>query len=86
MALTNHAPQAYAPPDYYDWNWPGIRLVQAHGCNCQEGVAALEAAVRTYSDSPDRQRTLTILAELKQVKVTPGYGFALSATSMDCRI
>ena len=44
----------------------GIRWLQAHGCNCDEGIAALEASVRSYLDSPDRQAALASLAALRE--------------------
>jgi hypothetical protein len=45
---------------------PGIRWLTAHGCNCDEGIAALEASARTYLDSPDRQKLLGELEALGQ--------------------
>jgi hypothetical protein len=45
---------------------PGIRWLMAHGCNCDEGIAALEASARTYLDSPDRQKLLADLGALRQ--------------------
>ncbi len=44
----------------------GIRWLQAHGCNCDEGIAALEASVRSHLDSRDRQVALATLAALKE--------------------
>jgi hypothetical protein len=45
---------------------PGIRWLVAHGCNCDEGIAALDASARTYLDSPDRRKLLADLAALRQ--------------------
>jgi hypothetical protein len=44
----------------------GIRWLQAHGCNCGDGIAALEASVRSHLDSRDRQAALAALAALRQ--------------------
>jgi hypothetical protein len=44
----------------------GIRWLQAHGCNCDEGIAALEASVRSYLDSADRRAALASLAALRE--------------------
>jgi len=45
---------------------PGIRWLTAHGCNCDEGIAALDESARTYLDSPERQQLLGNLAALRQ--------------------
>ena len=45
---------------------PGIRWLTAHGCNCDEGIAALDESARTYLDSPERQKLLADLAALRQ--------------------
>jgi hypothetical protein len=45
---------------------PGIRWLQAHGCDCEEGIAALEASVRSHLDSPDRKAALAALAALRE--------------------
>jgi hypothetical protein len=45
---------------------PGIRWLVSHGCNCDEGIRALDASARTYLDSPDRQQLLADLAALRQ--------------------
>jgi hypothetical protein len=47
---------------------PGIRWLTAHGCNCDEGIAALDASARTYLDSPARHILLADLAALRQHK------------------
>ena len=47
-------------------NLPGLRWLLAHGCNCDEGIAALDASARTYLDSPDRRKLLADLAALRQ--------------------
>jgi hypothetical protein len=44
----------------------GIRWLQAHGCNCDEGIAALEASVRSHLDSADRRAALASLAALRE--------------------
>jgi hypothetical protein len=44
----------------------GIRWLQSHGCNCDEGIAALEASVRSHLDSPDRKAALASLAALRE--------------------
>lgn len=45
-----------------------IRWLQAHGCNCDEGLAALEASVRSHLDSRDRQAALALVAALREKK------------------
>ena len=45
---------------------PGIRWLTAHGCNSDEGIAALDESARTYLDSPERQKLLADLAALRQ--------------------
>jgi hypothetical protein len=42
-----------------------VRWLQAHGCNCDEGLAAMEASVLSHLDSPDRKIALATLAELR---------------------
>jgi hypothetical protein len=41
---------------------PAIRWFESHGCNCDEGIAAIRTVVTTYLDSPARQK---LLADLK---------------------
>ena len=38
----------------------------SHGCDCDEGITAIETEIKTYLDSPDGQKLLASLAELKQ--------------------
>jgi hypothetical protein len=46
----------------------GVRWFCEHRCDCSEGVKALEDALRTYADSPARQRVLEMLASLKPAR------------------
>jgi hypothetical protein len=66
MRLQNREPYPYDDQAYIDGSFAGIRWFIAHGCNCDEGITAVEAAVRTYLDSPERQKVLGALAGLKQ--------------------
>jgi hypothetical protein len=67
LRLGKREPVAF-PAEAYDVDGlAGLRWFRAHGCNCDEGIAALDAVVRTYLDSPDRQKLLTGLSDLKQV-------------------
>jgi hypothetical protein len=43
----------------------GVRWLQTHGCNCDEGIAALEASVRSHLDSRDRKAALASIAVLR---------------------
>lgn len=44
---------------------PTLRWLIAHGCNCEEGIAAMEASVLSHLDSPDRKAALASIAELR---------------------
>jgi hypothetical protein len=44
----------------------GVRWLQAHGCDCDEGVRALEEAARTHRDSRDRRDFLAELAAMRR--------------------
>ena len=70
-AKSNHLRKRNDPVPYtaevsFHENLAGIRWLIAHGCNCDEGIAALDASARTYLDSPDRQKLLADLAALRQ--------------------
>jgi hypothetical protein len=43
---------------------PAMRWLIANGCNCDEGIAALEVSVESHIDSPARQKALASLAAL----------------------
>jgi len=45
---------------------PAIRWLIAHGCDCDEAVAAMQASVETWLDTPDRQAALAALAGLRK--------------------
>jgi hypothetical protein len=44
----------------------GIRWLQTGGCNCEEGIAALEKSVQSHLDSQDRKAALASLAALRE--------------------
>jgi hypothetical protein len=68
LRIRNREPYAYSAEASIDRSFPGIRWFMAHGCTCGEGIAAIETEVRTYLDSPDRQKVLAGLAGLKQTR------------------
>jgi hypothetical protein len=61
-------PAKYPAGDIFEKSVPAIRWLMARGCDCDEGIAALEATVLSYLDSPDRQTALATLAELRTKK------------------
>ena len=61
-------PRPYEKTAAVDWAAPGIQWLQANGCNCSVGIAALETAIGTHLDSPDRRAALAQLAALKQAR------------------
>ena len=62
-------PREYQAGGDVEGSVDGIRWLQAHGCNCDEGIAALEASVRSHLDSPDRRAALAALAGLAGLAV-----------------
>ena len=61
----DHQPVAYDSPGYFEQSFVGVRWFIAHGCDCSEGIDALDKAARTYLDSPLRQKLLAELAALR---------------------
>jgi hypothetical protein len=59
-------PAAYTSEGYVAESLPGIRWLQSHGCDCDASLAAVDAMVRTYRDSPERQQILAALAALRR--------------------
>lgn len=59
------APRAYVAGGTLEQSLPAIRWLIAHGCNCDEGIAAMEASVLSHLDSPDRKAALATIAELR---------------------
>jgi hypothetical protein len=51
---------------YLERSLTGVRWLQSHGCDCEEGLAAVQASIETYLDSPDRQKALAAIAELRK--------------------
>jgi len=51
---------------YLERSLTGVRWLQSHGCDCEEGLAATQSSVETYLDSPDRQKALAAIAELRK--------------------
>lgn len=66
MRLGKREPYPYEAQTGIDGAVPGLRWLLAHGCDCGEQITALETVIRTYLDSPDRQKALAALAGLKQ--------------------
>jgi hypothetical protein len=58
-------PREYRPGGDLEASVAGVRWLQAHGCDCDEGLAAMEASVRTFLDTPERKAALTTIAELR---------------------
>jgi hypothetical protein len=67
-------PREYGAGGDAETSLNGIRWLLAHGCNCDEGIAALEASVRSYLDSPDRKAALAALAALRENPAPAGGG------------
>jgi len=44
----------------------GIRWLIANGCDCDDAVAAMQASVETFIDTPDRRAALAALAALRR--------------------
>jgi hypothetical protein len=59
-------PRPYEAGSYADQSLPGIRWLVAHGCDCDEGIAALEAATQSYIESPARNQAVAALAQLRK--------------------
>jgi hypothetical protein len=59
-------PSEYRAGGDVEGSLAGIRWLQTHGCNCDEGIGALEASVRSHLDSPDRKAALASLAALRE--------------------
>jgi hypothetical protein len=59
-------PREYDPSNGVNDYLPGIRWLMSNGCDCDEGIAALEASVATYIESPGRNKDLATLAALRQ--------------------
>jgi hypothetical protein len=45
---------------------PGIRWLIANGCDCGDAVAAMQASVETFLDTPERQAALAALGALRR--------------------
>jgi hypothetical protein len=60
--LKDRAPYPYEAQFSIDGAVPAIRWFESHGCNCDEGIAALRAVAMTYLDSPARQKLLASLS------------------------
>jgi hypothetical protein len=59
-------PRPYDPANGVLEYLPGIRWLVSHGCNCDEGIAALQASVESYIESPERNKAIAALAELRE--------------------
>lgn len=56
--LKDRDPISYETQFSIDGAVPAIRWFESHGCNCDEGIAAIRTVVMTYLDSPARQKLL----------------------------
>jgi hypothetical protein len=61
----NDEPAPYTSEGYVEESIPGIQWLLSRGCDCKAGISALQAMVRTYADSPQRQKILSALADLR---------------------
>jgi hypothetical protein len=51
---------------YLEASLRGVTWFNAHGCQCDQEVAAIETNVRAWADTPDRRQLLNLLAGLKK--------------------
>lgn len=58
-------PRPYPADGIFEKSVPAIGWLTAHSCDCAEGIAALEAMVLSYLDSPARKTALATLADLR---------------------
>jgi len=58
-------PTPYEAESYAVQVLPGIRWLVENGCDCNEGIVALEASVSTHTKSPARKYVLATLADLR---------------------
>jgi hypothetical protein len=58
-------PVRFMPDNGLNEYVPTVRWLLAHGWNCDEAIATLDAAVQSYGDSRERRKTLADLARLR---------------------
>jgi hypothetical protein len=66
MRLRDTGPHPYQSNQYLEGSLRSVSWFTAHGCNCGEGIAQIEACVRSYGDTPDRRQMLNLLAGLHE--------------------
>jgi hypothetical protein len=62
---SKQVPREYTP-GWVEESLPAVRWLMANGCDCDEAVAAMQASVETWLDTPDRQTALAALAALRK--------------------
>jgi hypothetical protein len=61
-------PQQYQTNKYLESSLRGVTWSNAHGRNCNEGIAGIENNLRAYRDTPDRRQLQTLLSGLKSAQ------------------
>jgi hypothetical protein len=64
--LPNQDPRPYDAANGVNQILPSLRWLISHGCNCAQGIAAVEASIQTYSDTPDRNQALAALKQMRE--------------------
>jgi hypothetical protein len=66
IRIKDSDPHPYQTNKYMESSLRAVRWFTTHGCNCSDGIAAIETCVRAYVDTPDRRQMLALLASLKE--------------------
>jgi hypothetical protein len=59
-------PREYRAGGEVENSLTGIRWLMANGCDCDDALAAMQASVETFLDTPDRKAALASLAALRR--------------------
>jgi len=59
-------PREYRVGGFVENSRAGIRWLIANGCDCDDAIAAMQASVETFIDTPDRKAALAALAALRR--------------------
>ena len=59
-------PREYRAGGYVEDSLAAIRWLIANGCDCDDAVAAMQASVETFIETPDRKAALVALAALRR--------------------